>query len=79
MTKQQFSQAWTLAQSPQDLNVDEDVLFGCGLPDFQPAYCTIEQVAKLLRWQCFYIFGGGFDAEELNNMGKIARRKFLIV
>ncbi len=80
MTKQQFSDAWSVAQSQEDLEpVDDSILVGCALANFQPVYCTIQMVAKLLRWQCCNIFGDGFDAEELNQMGQIARKKFLIV
>jgi hypothetical protein len=81
MTKQQFSEAWKIARNHEiDLsNVDDSILYGCGLNDFAPVHTTLETVAKLLRWQCNYIFGGGFDAQELDNMAHIARKKFLIV
>jgi len=78
MTKQEFHEAWQIASSDRDLTyVDDTPLHGCGLPDFQRISCTIEQVAKLLRWQCCCIFGG-YDGEELAEMGRIARTKFLI-
>ncbi len=81
MTKDQFSQAWAIARNSKiDLsNIDDSILYGCGLSDFQPVYTTLETVAKLLRWQCNYIFGDGFDAQELDNMAHIARKKFKIV
>ena len=83
MTKQQFSQALKIAQSPVSLEaVDDSSLYGCGLPNFTyPVYCTVEMVAKLLRWQCCGIFSNStiVDAQELDNMAHIARRKFQII
>lgn len=77
MTKKQFGQAVRIAQSREDLSkVDDSTLFGCGLPDFKPVFCTIEMVAKFVRWQCLQ-FNGEFNAENLNECATIARRKFL--
>ncbi len=80
MTKPEFSAAWKIAQSNQNLDaIDDSILFGCGLPDFQPVFTTLETVAKFLRWQCNYIFGDGFDAQELDNCAHIAKKKFKII
>lgn len=80
MTKAQFSKAWQIAQSNQDLsNIDDTILHGCGLPKFQRVVTTIETVAKLLRWQCCNMFGDGFDANELANMASIAKNKFNVL
>lgn len=81
MTKEQFSAAWKIAQNKDvDLSeIDDSILHGCGLSDFVPVYTTLETVAKLLRWQCLYMFGDGFDAQELDNMARIARKNFLVV
>jgi len=83
MTKSEFSQAVKIAQSPRSLeNVDDSSLMGCGLPEFKyPVYVTVEMVAKLIRWQCCGIFSNStiVDAEELNNMAWIAKRKFQVV
>jgi hypothetical protein len=80
MTKAEFAKAWALARSNADLSaVDESILHGCGLADFAPVATTLAAVAKLLRWQCLYILGDGFDAEELNNCHTILRRKAQIV
>jgi len=78
MTKTQFGEAVRIAQADRiDLSgVDDSLLHGCGLPDFKPVYCTVEQVAKLVRWNCMQL-NGELDAEELNNVAHIARRKFL--
>jgi hypothetical protein len=81
MTKQEFSAAWKIAQNKDiDLShIDDSILYGCGLNDFVPVHTTLETVAKLLRWQCNYMFGDGYDAQELDNMAHIARKKFLVV
>lgn len=79
MTRREFSQALTMAKSSQDLSVvDDSVLYGCGLPDFQPVVCTLEMVAKLLRWQCI-MFNGEVDSQELENCSKICARKVFLV
>jgi hypothetical protein len=83
MTKQEFSAAVKIATSAQDLsNVDDSILYGCGLSEFKfPVYVTVEMVAKLIRWQCCGLFSNStiVDAQELDNMAHIARRKFQIV
>ncbi len=83
MTKKQFSEALKIATSDRDLSgVDDSNLFGCGCADFVfPVYCTVDAVAKLLRWQVCSIFSNSTiaDAQELDNMAHIARRKFQII
>lgn len=79
MTKEQFSAALAIARSDRDLStVDDSILYGCGLSDFQPVTVTIEPVAKMLRWQCLQ-FNGEIDQNELNNMKSIFRRKVFVV
>ena len=79
MTTKQFAQAVKLAESNSDLSkYDYDNLYGCGLPDFKPVHTTIEAVAKLVQYQA-RTFAGTWDAVELDNMAKIAKRNFLIV
>jgi len=39
---------------------------------------TTRQVAKLLRWQAQNL-NGSWDMGEVNNIAKIAQRKFLII
>ena len=74
MTKPEFQAAYNLAVSGVELTADDSILFGCGLPDFSPVTCTLEVVARFLRWQCCYIFGG-VDSEALNECRNICRRK----
>lgn len=79
MTKAQFSAAFDIAKSNQDLTqIDDSIVFGCGLSDFKPVYITLEIVAKFIRWQAQFL-NGGWDANALNECATIARRKFLIV
>jgi len=60
------------------LAVDYSILIGCGLPDFGKKYCTIKQVAALLRWQALQL-NGEWDSEELDSIFKIAQKKFLVL
>jgi hypothetical protein len=79
MTKAEFKQAFAIADSKVDLsNVDDTVLDGCGLPDFQPVAVTLEAVAKHLRWQARYL-NGQWDSEALDECHAILRRKAQIV
>jgi hypothetical protein len=79
MNKAEFKQAFAVAKSDVNLSeVDNTLLYGCGLPGFEPVYCTTRQVAKLLRWQAQNL-NGSWDMGEVNNIAKIAQRKFLII
>jgi len=80
MTLAQFQTACKAAQNPTlDLSATDDtMLFGCGLPGFKPVHTTLAAVAKLIRWQAIR-FNGQWDAEALNEIATIGRKKFLIV
>jgi len=52
-------------------SVSDEPLHGCGLPGFKPVQVTMQQVAKLIRWQCCYIFGPGHDAEALEETRRL--------
>jgi len=79
MTKSEFSQAVKLVESGADLSkFDDSNLFGCGLRDFVPVHTTIGAVAKLVQYQA-RTFAGTWDAAELDEMARIAKRNFLIV
>lgn len=79
MTKQELSEALKIANSEKSLeNVDIEIFDGYGLKNFQPIYCTVEQLARLIRWQCFQL-NGKIDDEELNNLAYAGKKKFLIV
>ena len=80
MTKNEFKQAVEMVEKREDLSkFDDSNLFGCGLSDFKfPVYTTIGAVARLVAWQA-RTFAGTWDSVELDNMARIARKKFLIV
>ena len=80
MTLAQFQKAFAIANDASiDLsNVDDSILFGCGLLQFEPVYTTLEAVAKLIRWQAMQ-FNGEWNAEALNEVTTIGRKKFMIL
>lgn len=78
MTKHEFKQAVTIAENEDLTGVDAEILNGCALPTFEPVYCTLKQVAKLILWQARQ-FNGQWDSFELDNCATIARRKFQII
>jgi hypothetical protein len=84
MTKQEFRAAFDLAHN--DLldwsQVDDSIVFGCGLGNFPKTNVTLLVVAKFIRWQCLYIFTKGnerWDSFELDQCAQIAHRKFVLV
>lgn len=80
MTLKQQQAAFQIANNFDiDLtDVNDDILFGCGLSDFKPVYVTLKQVAKLMRWQALQL-NGEWDSRELNEVNLIGKRKFLIL
>ena len=80
MTLAQFQKAFAIAKDTSiDLsNVDDSILFGCGLPRFKPVHTTLEAVAKLIRWQAMQ-FNGQWNAEALNEVAELGRKNFLIL
>jgi hypothetical protein len=79
MTKDEFSKAVEIAKSDADLSADVTGLFdGCGLPGFEPVHVTLRNVAELIRWQALQL-NGQFDAEALNEVANIGRKRFIIV
>ena len=81
MTKNEFNQAFKLAEGPADGRdpsaMNDGVFDGFGLDDFPPVTCTIKQVASLIVYQCRYL-NGGWDAEALTNIYPQNRGKFII-
>jgi len=80
MNKAEFEKAMKIAtDNDRDLSdIDESVLYGCGLPGFGKRTVTLECAAKLLRWQCVR-FDGSIDEEELNSMRVICRKRIEVV
>ena len=79
MTKEQFSEAVRIADSEESLlDVDIDVLYGCGLRDFKPVSTTLRVVAAHVRWQA-KMLNGEWDSVELDACRDIMRRKVTII
>jgi len=79
MTKSEFQTAFAIAADSQiDLSsVDDEILYGCGLPDFEPVVATYEAVAKMIRWQAHCI-DGSWDQEELTSLRNCFRRRVTV-
>lgn len=86
MTKAEFAAAFELAHA-DDVSwsdVDDSMLHGCALPDFQPVHTTLLSVARLIRWQCLFMFRDAagrqqWDAAELHSLALIAKRRFTLI
>ena len=86
MTANQLSQAMKIAQDKNfhfiDENgkhlVDTSIFDGFGLYGFQPIVCTLEQLAALIRWQCFCM-NGSIDSHNLNEIMTCGRHKFTVI
>ena len=81
MTAEQFRSALAIAKA--DVDIDSEVytidnFLGCGLKDFAPINVTLEALARFIRYQCAYMYGG-MDENELENIKWIARRKFTLI
>lgn len=78
MNKAEFNRAYAIATSSRDLSdVNDDLLFGFGLPDFQPVATTVEAAAKTIRWQCVQL-NGGIDTVALNECRQLFRQRVQI-
>jgi hypothetical protein len=79
MTKHEFNQAIALAK---DIDVilsgDIDQFLGFGLPDFTPICVTVQQVARLIRWQAGR-FDGTWDTEAITEVWVYGRGRFNII
>jgi hypothetical protein len=79
MNVKEFSAAVAVAKSGVDLSREDiDIFMGFGLRDFAPVYCTVPQVARLIRWQSG-TFAGGWDSEMMNEVAHFGRKRFIIV
>jgi hypothetical protein len=83
MTLDQFKRAFAMAS---DDSFDYDGLafmrdtpfLGFGLKDFNPISVTVRDVAKLIRYQCWFM-NGDLDHEALNEIREHGRRKFIVL
>ncbi len=79
MTKAEFTKAYDLALSGEDLNGEDLEQFdGFGLNDFKQVVTTVKAVARLIRWQTFFL-NGEIDYIELNEIYRHGKRKFLVI
>ena len=80
MTKEQLSAAMRIVEKTNEslLDVDISIFLGYGLPDFKAIYCTIRQLAALIRWDCL-LFNGEVNGQALDELCKIARIKFSVL
>jgi hypothetical protein len=77
MTKVQFDNAVVMAQEGTYADVDDSVLFGCGLADFKPVTITLDVAAKFIAWHCINL-DGTINCEELTEMRNISRKRWLV-
>ncbi len=78
MTKAQLSKAVRLAKSDVTITEDIDIFHGFGRNDFEPVYVTIEQVARLIRWQCGCM-DGTWDSYNLQEIARYGRARFHVL
>ena len=79
MTKQEFARAFMIAKGGQDLtNSSIDHFYGFGLPDFGKTTCTVDQLARLIRYQAQYL-SGGWDMDALNEVREYGRKRFEVL
>lgn len=81
MTKDQLQCAVEIATSNEDLSTEMeqiDIFSGYGLSNFKPVTVTVKQLAALVRWQCAQ-FNGGIDAQALNEIAELGKKRFQVV
>jgi len=79
MTTKQFQQAFEIAKSSGSLiNHDISVFDGFAISSFVSVVVTIDQVARLIRYQALML-NGQWDNDALTEILKSGRRKFTVV
>lgn len=80
MTTQQLSQAMKLAMDAKEYLADQHIhqFDGFALRGFEPIYCTLKQLAALVRWQAVQL-NGAVDAAALQEVAYHGRNKFVVV
>lgn len=74
-----FKRMMVTAKSNRDLShVDDSILHGCALPEFEPVVATIDQVARFVRWHALML-NGDWDSEQLTTLQTLFRRKVTMV
>ena len=80
MTVPQLKAALIIAKA--DVKIDEHVhslipFDGFGLSDFKPVEVTIEQVARLIRYQAAYM-NGDWDEQAIEEIKFFGKKRFII-
>lgn len=80
MTTEQFRQARLLAGNDTAMGSFRDlgIFDGFALPGFGPVYVTLDNVAKLIQWQCM-CFDGSLDLDALQVIANFGKRRFIII
>jgi len=79
MDRRQLERALKIAGSDKDLSCfNLDIFDGYTLPEFDPVTVTIDDLAKLIRWQCFKL-DGTIDSKELDDLAYVGKRKFKVM
>lgn len=82
MTTQEFKECFKLAEERCEKEIplqDLSIFDGFGLANFEKVTVTKSQVADLIRYQTFYMFGEGCDNEALQEIRNCGRYNFIIV
>jgi hypothetical protein len=78
MTAKQIAECMALAMGNKEILADGNSLIGCGTPEFKRGFCTKEDIAAFLRWQCQFMVGG-WDREESARCAEILKQKITLV
>ena len=80
MTKIEMAKALKIAKNQNiDLFKEDIAIFdGYGLRGFEPIHVTLNQIARIIRWQA-QCMDGTLNAEEINAIAAIGKKKFRVI
>jgi hypothetical protein len=81
MRKAELSQALEIAKSDTELDEKNASIVpfdGFGLEGFDPVFVTLEQIARLIRWQCF-VMDGSIDDNNFQEIAHYGKKRFMVV
>ena len=80
MTKMEMAKALEIAKNPNINLLKEDISIfdGFGLHGFEPIHVTLNQIARIIRWQA-QCMDGTWNAEEINAIATIGKKKFRVI
>jgi len=82
MTSIQFKKAAKIGLHEKDTDLSTyatDIFSGFGLRGFKPIFCSVLQLAWLIRWQCAYCFSDGHCDENLQQIAELGRKRFKVI